>query len=162
MKRAIWGAVFAACSRRVSISPLLQTLRSGPLLPSFSVSISSQSRCYSSGNDKYNGLNSTTIENKDSLVDDDISNEELKRKIDRFYEGDIESLPAIFEAILKRKLSGKHGDADDELMKEIRQRMPGEVEDFKDEEYDSDLSGELNESDEEMKEDSSEEEDRRV
>lgn len=91
---------------------------------------------------------------------------ELKRKINNFYEGDVDSLPSIFEAILKRKLSGKHEDADDELMKDIRQQMPGQVEDFKDEEYDSD-SGELKETDEEMEDfscasDSEEEEDRRV
>lgn len=74
---------------------------------------------------------------------------ELKRKIDKFYEGDVESLPSIFEAILKRKLSGKHEGADDELMKEIRQRMPGQMEDFKDDECASDLNG-FEETDEEI------------
>ncbi|KAL0535564.1 hypothetical protein IC582_029899 [Cucumis melo] len=136
MKRALWGAVFNVCSRTLSVSPPLRTFRSVPLLSPFSVFTL---RCYSSGNDKYNELNST--KNKDSLVDDDVSTEELKRKIDKFYEGgDADSLPEIFEAILKRKLSGKHEDADDELMKEIRQRMPGEIEDFKGEEYDSELT----------------------
>lgn len=87
-------------------------------------------------------------------------NSELKRKIDKFYEGgDADSLPAIFEAILKRKLSGKHEDADDELMKEIRQQLPGEVEDFKgEEEYDSDLMDD----DSSDASDDSEEEDRRI
>ncbi|CAK9312141.1 unnamed protein product [Citrullus colocynthis] len=159
MKRAIWGAVFNVCSRTLLVSPPLRTFRSGPLLSRFSVLTL---RCYSSGNDKYNGLNSTTNENKDSLVEDDVSTEELKSKINKFYEGDVDSLPTIFEAILKRKLSGKHEDDDDELMKEIRERMPGQVEDFKDEESGSDLS-ELNETDEETEDSSDyEEEDRRI
>lgn len=72
MKRAIWGAVFNVCSRTLSVSPPLRTFRSGPLLSRFSVLTL---RCYSSGNDKYNGLNSTTNENKDSLVEDDVSTE---------------------------------------------------------------------------------------
>lgn len=87
---------------------------------------------------------------------------ELKSKINKFYEGDVDSLPTIFEAILKRKLSGKHEDDDNELMKEIREQMPGQVEDFKDEVYGSDLS-ELNETDEETEDSSDyEEEDRRI
>ncbi|XP_038894045.1 uncharacterized protein LOC120082798 [Benincasa hispida] len=160
MKRALLGAVFNVYSRTLSVSPPLRTFRSGLLLSPFSFF---SLRYYSSGNDKYNGLNST--KNKDSLIEDDVSTEELKRKIDKFYEGDVESLPTIFEAILKRKLSGKHEDDDHEMMKEIRQRMPGQVEDSTGEEYDSDLS-ELNETAEEMEDFSdssdSEDEDRRV
>lgn len=55
---------------------------------------------------------------------DDISTEELKKRIGKYLEGDMEVLPSIFEAILQRKLSGKHNDTDDELMEELRSKMP--------------------------------------
>ena len=35
---------------------------------------------------------------------------ELKKKIERYYEGDEDEIPAIFEAILKRKLAGISND----------------------------------------------------
>lgn len=34
--------------------------------------------------------------------------------------GDDEAIPSIFEAILSRKLAGKHEDSDSELMEEIK------------------------------------------
>lgn len=49
---------------------------------------------------------------------------ELKAKIDKFYKGDFDAIPDIFESILKRKLSGKHQDSDDELMNEFRKDQP--------------------------------------
>lgn len=55
---------------------------------------------------------------------DDISTEELKKRIGQYLEGDMEVLPSIFEAILQRKLSGKHNDTDDELMEELRSKIP--------------------------------------
>lgn len=59
---------------------------------------------------------------------------ELKAQIDKFYkEGDIEAIPNIFESILKRKLSGKHEDSDDELMNEFRVDQP----EVNDEDFDS-------------------------
>ncbi|KAK8680117.1 hypothetical protein V6N13_109071 [Hibiscus sabdariffa] len=50
---------------------------------------------------------------------DDVSKEELKMRIQKFYDGDDDAIPSIFEGILKRKLSGKHEESDDELMREI-------------------------------------------
>jgi hypothetical protein len=44
---------------------------------------------------------------------------ELKKRIERFYAGDAEAVPSIFEAILKRKLAGKHDEADKKVMEEI-------------------------------------------
>ncbi|XP_044476373.1 uncharacterized protein LOC123203940 [Mangifera indica] len=44
---------------------------------------------------------------------EDVSNEELKRRIDKFFEGDEEAIPSIFEAILRRKLAGKHEESDE-------------------------------------------------
>ncbi|OMO49461.1 hypothetical protein COLO4_38537 [Corchorus olitorius] len=70
---------------------------------------------------------------KDS--DDDVSTEELRMRIQKYYDGDEEALPSIVEGIMKRKLSGKHEESDDELMNEIQ-------------EFNSDSSGEF-ETDEE-------------
>lgn len=51
-----------------------------------------------------------------------MSTEELRQRIGKYLEGDVEALPSIFEAILARKLSGKHEDSDDELMEKIRSK----------------------------------------
>lgn len=51
---------------------------------------------------------------------------ELKTQIDKFYKGDFDAIPTIFESILKRKLAGKHEDSDDELMNEF---LPPDVKD---------------------------------
>ncbi|CAJ1952007.1 unnamed protein product [Sphenostylis stenocarpa] len=53
-----------------------------------------------------------------SLVED-ISNEELKRRVAKLQEGDAEAIPSVFEAILQRYLTGKPIEADEALMKEI-------------------------------------------
>ncbi|GMI76589.1 hypothetical protein like AT4G21460 [Hibiscus trionum] len=74
--------------------------------------------------------------------DDDVSKEELKMRIQKFYDGDDDAIPSIFEGILKRKLTGKHEESDDELMREIcgnwKQPLDDDAEDQ--EEFDSDLS----------------------
>ncbi|KAL2461710.1 Ribosomal protein S24/S35 [Abeliophyllum distichum] len=67
----------------------------------------------------------------------DVSNKELKEQIDRFFKGDDEAIPSIFEAILKRKLEGTAGDeSDNEFMKEL-QNQP-KHDDVSDKEFDSD------------------------
>ncbi|XP_016700206.1 uncharacterized protein [Gossypium hirsutum] len=38
---------------------------------------------------------------------------------DKYFEGDEEVLPSVLEAILRRKLAGKHEETDDELMDEL-------------------------------------------
>ncbi|XP_016500890.1 uncharacterized protein LOC107819303 [Nicotiana tabacum] len=68
--------------------------------------------------------------------EDDISNKALKKQIDRFFEGDEEAFPSIFEAILKRKLAGKSEESDEELMNEL-QAQPRQH-DSADKESDSD------------------------
>ncbi|XP_047339260.1 uncharacterized protein LOC124942748 [Impatiens glandulifera] len=60
-------------------------------------------------------------------ADDDVEKEELKTRINKFYEGDMDAIPSIFEAILKRKLTGKHEDSDNELVEELRQKYPGDI-----------------------------------
>lgn len=47
---------------------------------------------------------------------------ELKRRISRYLEGEDDAIPSIFEAILARKLSGKHDNSDDEIMEEFRSK----------------------------------------
>ncbi|KAA8542743.1 hypothetical protein F0562_023895 [Nyssa sinensis] len=75
-------------------------------------------------------------QNKDVSIDvDDVSKQELKKRIEKYFEGDEEAIPSIFEAILKRKLAGKHDETDDELMNEIGDKPF--VEDS-DEDFDSD------------------------
>lgn len=59
---------------------------------------------------------------------------ELRRRIEKYFGGDEDAIPSIFEAILKRKLAGKHDDSDDELMEEFRNKLANNV---SDEEFDS-------------------------
>ncbi|XP_015069621.1 uncharacterized protein LOC107014284 [Solanum pennellii] len=76
--------------------------------------------------------------NNNNLQDeDDISNKALKKQIDKFFEGDEEAFPSIFEAILKRKLAGKSEESDKELMNEL-QAQPRRQHDAANRESDSD------------------------
>ncbi|EFH63764.1 predicted protein [Arabidopsis lyrata subsp. lyrata] len=53
--------------------------------------------------------------------DEVLSKEELKKRIQSFLDdGDEDSIPDLFEAMMIRKLSGKHDDSDDEVMEEVR------------------------------------------
>lgn len=80
----------------------------------------------------------TPDSNNNNLQDeDDISNKALKKQIDRFFEGDEEAFPSIFEAILKRKLAGKSEESDEELMNEL-QAQPRRQHDAANRESDSD------------------------
>ena len=64
---------------------------------------------------------------------------ELKKLIDKFYAGDAEAIPSIFEAILKRKLAGKYEEADKELMEEIVGKTHESSNDIDDEESSDDI-----------------------
>ncbi|CAN8234996.1 unnamed protein product [Cochlearia groenlandica] len=56
-----------------------------------------------------------------SKPDDVLSKEELKKRIQSFLEdGNEDALPGLFEAIMNRKLSGKHDESDDEVMEQVR------------------------------------------
>lgn len=61
-------------------------------------------------------------------------------------DGKEEALPSIFEAILQRKLAGKHEETDDELVDDM-QMQP--LDDVKDKEFESDFE-EIHDTDEEM------------
>ncbi|KAG6672933.1 hypothetical protein I3842_16G083800 [Carya illinoinensis] len=122
-----------------------------PLAPSTTLP---RLRFYSSENDS-SGENPTpapetslaTSQNKDSSVAvEDVSNKDLKTRIEKYFKGDEEALPSILEAILQRKLAGKHEDTDDELMEELRMKP---LDDVKDKEFESDFE-EMHETDEEI------------
>ncbi|KAL5748854.1 hypothetical protein ACOSP7_025897 [Xanthoceras sorbifolium] len=82
-----------------------------------------------------------------SIDVEDVSNKELKTRIEKYFKGDEEALPSILEAILQRKLVGKHEETDDELVEELRMKP---LDDVKDQEFESDFE-ELYETDEEIK-----------
>ncbi|KAJ4909362.1 hypothetical protein Rs2_03983 [Raphanus sativus] len=97
-----------------------------------------------------------------------VSKEELKKRIQSFLEdGDEDALPDLFEAMMKRKLSGKHDESDDEVMEEVRKypinddarKSDGGDSSDSDVESDDDLSdGDSSDSDveiDDLKEDSS-------
>ncbi|KAK7314601.1 hypothetical protein VNO77_33128 [Canavalia gladiata] len=89
--------------------------------------------------------------NKDDSLLQDITNQELKRRVAKLQEGDPEAIPSVFEAILQRYLTGKPIEADQELMREILGK--GTVsEDDEEDELDSDLEA-INDADDEDEED---------
>lgn len=84
---------------------------------------------------------------KDALASvQDVSNKYLKAQIEKYFGGDEEALPTIFESILRRKLVDKHEETDDELLDEL-QMQP--LDDVKDQEFESDFE-ELHETDDEI------------
>ncbi|KAG7942149.1 hypothetical protein I3843_16G085300 [Carya illinoinensis] len=79
-----------------------------------------------------------TRKNLSSICAEDVSDQELKRRIEKFYAGDAEAVPSIFEAILKRKLAGRHDEADNKLMEEICGKRREPLDDMDDEKFDTD------------------------
>ncbi|MFQ6666230.1 hypothetical protein Gotur_032665 [Gossypium turneri] len=71
-----------------------------------------------------------------ALPVEDVSNKELKTRIKKYFEGDEEALPSVLEAILRRKLTGKHEETDDELMDELEVQPRDNVDD---KEFESDF-----------------------
>ncbi|CAA7410445.1 unnamed protein product [Spirodela intermedia] len=60
----------------------------------------------------------------------------LKRRIEKYFKGDEEALPSIMEAIMRRKLTGKHEETDDEMMEDLRMKP---LQDVKDREFEEDF-----------------------
>ncbi|KAK4768155.1 hypothetical protein SAY87_003296 [Trapa incisa] len=76
-------------------------------------------RPYSIKSDSLYDTNSKPPESQvRDVVDDDneVTEEELKRRIQKFYDGDDEAIPSILEGILRRKLAGKN---DEHLIDEL-------------------------------------------
>ncbi|TYK28450.1 28S ribosomal S35 [Cucumis melo var. makuwa] len=147
--------------RNLSLRARNQLLRS-PLYtsnahPSFFLSppTTSRFRLFSSDNDSPPNEDSqavtqanlvSTQKKEASLEVQDVSNKEFKTRIEKYFKGDEEALSSILEAILRRKLAGKHEDTDDELVEELRMKP---LEDVKDREFESDFE-ELHDTDEEI------------
>ncbi|KAL1216840.1 hypothetical protein V5N11_025329 [Cardamine amara subsp. amara] len=90
---------------------------------------------FSSQSDPASNLNSEEV----------VSKEELKKRIQSFLDdGDEDALPDLFEAMMIRKLSGKHDESDDEVMEVVR-KYP--VNKFDDIDSDIDSDGGLSDSD---------------
>ncbi|KAJ8753679.1 hypothetical protein K2173_026355 [Erythroxylum novogranatense] len=81
-----------------------------------------------------------------SLEAVDVNNKEMKELMEKYFKGDEEALPSIMDAILRRKLSSKHEETDDELMDELRMQP---LDDVKDKDFESDFE-ELYKTDEEI------------
>ncbi|TYG71021.1 hypothetical protein ES288_D05G361000v1 [Gossypium darwinii] len=60
----------------------------------------------------------------------------LKTRIKKYFEGDEEALHSVLEAILLRKLAGKHEETNDELMDELEVQPRDDVDD---KEFESDF-----------------------
>ncbi|KAJ1691476.1 hypothetical protein LUZ63_015631 [Rhynchospora breviuscula] len=77
----------------------------------------------------------------------DVSDAEFKKLLENYFQVDEETdFPQVAAAVIKRKLSGKHEDADDEFLDELRSKPLPEI---KDQDFDSDFD-ELYETDEEL------------
>ncbi|KAL3621880.1 hypothetical protein CASFOL_034076 [Castilleja foliolosa] len=87
-------------------------------------------------------------EKKAGIVEvEDVNNKDLKAQIeDYFSNANEEALPTILESVLKRKLSSKHEDTDDELMDELQLKP---LDNVKDEDFESDFE-EAHETDDEI------------
>lgn len=153
MKRALLRSL-SLCNRNYLSPPTSKPLATPKLLPLSVTSTSSSLRLFSSENDLFNGNSGTLAETnliepekKELSLDvEDVSNKELKLRIDNYFKGDEEALPSILEAILRRKLTGKHEETDEELLDDL-QLQP--LDDVKDTEFESDFE-ELCETDEDI------------
>ncbi|CAN0838152.1 hypothetical protein LINGRAHAP2_LOCUS2006 [Linum grandiflorum] len=77
---------------------------------------------------------------------EDVSNKDLNEMMEKYFKGEEDVLPSIMESILRRRLSGKHEETDDELMEELRMKP---LDDVKDDEFESDLE-DMHDTDEEI------------
>ncbi|PON38944.1 Ribosomal protein [Parasponia andersonii] len=154
MKRILLRNVSRLARNHLLSTPACNSTPNPSLLP---LAASTQSRLgfrlFSAENDSSNQnpnpdptSESTPSEKKDVSVEvQDVDNKELKTRIENYFNGDEQALPSILEAILCRKLAGKHEDTDDELMQELQMEPLDKV---NDREFESDFE-ELHETDEE-------------
>ncbi|CAO2824296.1 unnamed protein product [Amaranthus hypochondriacus] len=141
MKRVILRNI-SSFTRNFSSSPTISNripIRRNLLPP---ISRSYSPRFFSSEND------SSDQNPKSTLPGDveDVSNEELKKRIEQYFKGDEEAFASVYEAILKRKLSGKHEHTDDELLEELRFSP---IDGIRDEDFEEDFE-EAHETDEDI------------
>ncbi|XP_031119863.1 uncharacterized protein LOC116023050 isoform X1 [Ipomoea triloba] len=79
----------------------------------------------------------TQLKNSQLPVEvEDVNNKELKGLLLDYFDGDKKDvLPNIIEAIMKRRLSGKHDDTDDELLEDFRMNRMEPLDTVDDEEF---------------------------
>ncbi|KAG7582401.1 Ribosomal protein S24/S35 mitochondrial conserved domain [Arabidopsis suecica] len=154
------GALFrnaSLCARRFILSPRIthQIPPNVPFLAPIPSPAPLKFRFFSSESDS-SGENSTTApdssptESSDTkdLVVEDVSNKELKSRIEKYFnEGNEDALPGVIEALLQRRLADKHAETDDELLEKI-ETLPFK-DDVKDEDFESDFE-EAHSTDEEL------------
>ncbi|KAL1318466.1 hypothetical protein HN51_070788 [Arachis hypogaea] len=138
------GALFRNLSlftRHLRLSPFNATPPSSSFSLSLAASTALCTRFFSSSsrNTVSDQPNFSHTHNKNDPIDvEDISNEELKRRVARLREGDDEAIPSLFEAILQRSLAGKPIEDDPELMRDILGK--GTDSEVEDEDEDDDYS----------------------
>ncbi|GKV38315.1 hypothetical protein SLEP1_g46239 [Rubroshorea leprosula] len=165
MRRALWKSV-SLYTRNLLISPPKLTRAPSHSLTPSPASIRPRLRFFSSESEPPNGTpdpvpestnethdpfsESTTLaqaKNEDKSAEvEDVSSEELKTRIENYFKGDETVLPSVFEAILSRRLTKKHEEADDALMEQLHFTP---LDDVKSEEFESDFE-ELYSTDEEI------------
>ncbi|PKI48338.1 hypothetical protein CRG98_031286, partial [Punica granatum] len=113
------------CARRLLGSPAaIKPSPSAPLVAPRADWTLPRLRFFSSENDSNTesptGAAETDLasaEEKDASINvPDVSNKELKMRIEKYFKGDEEALPSILEAILQRRWTKKHEETDEELL----------------------------------------------
>ncbi|ESQ48085.1 hypothetical protein EUTSA_v10020806mg [Eutrema salsugineum] len=142
------GALFknvSRCARRLLLSPRI-THRSCSANVPFCAPIAApfplKPRLFSSesGENPTTAPESSPTESseKKELAVEDVSNKELKSRLEKYFnEGNEDALPGIIEALLKRRLVDKHEETDDELMDSLESQPFKD--DVKDEDFESDF-----------------------
>ncbi|KAF3438597.1 hypothetical protein FNV43_RR21360 [Rhamnella rubrinervis] len=158
MKRTLLANISLFARNRLLSPPPCNSSPSSSLIPlAASIPPKLSLRLYSSENESSKNESSNeaaypvpetslTKPEKNDVAIDDVSNKELNIRIKKYFKGDEEALPSIMEAILQRKLAGKHEETDDEMMEDL-QMQP--LEDVNDKEFESDFE-ELYKTDEEI------------
>ncbi|ONI09221.1 hypothetical protein PRUPE_5G224900 [Prunus persica] len=153
MRRALLNNVSLYARNRLLSLPTCNPNPSSSLVP-LAASTRSLLRLFSSEDDSSAGSSNPSADSrviptnkKDAPVEvQDINNKELKVRIEKYFKGDEEALPAILEAILQRKLAEKHEETDDELIDELQMKP---LDNVKDQEFESDFE-EMHDTDEEI------------
>lgn len=140
-----------SCSNPSLLSPLSDLISSSSNLRRlFSAESDSPNATRNSNPDplpEETSLQAQQQKKRDVSVDvQDVSNKEMKMRIEKYFGGDEQALPSILEAILARKLVGKHEETDDELMEELSMKP---LDGVKDKECESDFET-MHETDEEI------------
>ncbi|KAH7854371.1 hypothetical protein Vadar_013028 [Vaccinium darrowii] len=113
------------CSNPSLLSPLSDLISSSSNLRRlFSAERDSPNATHNSNPDplpEETSLQAQQQKKRDVSVDvQDVGNKELKMRIEKYFGGDEQALPSILEAILARKLAGKHEETDDELIDDLK------------------------------------------